>query len=70
MKLTLITILACIAIGISGITVGYSYAHIHRYTFYNGEGEVIPYRAVDSLVRGQFMELNKEGKDTLTKYFN
>jgi len=41
-----------------------------KYTFYNGEGEVIPYRAVDSLVRGQFVELNKEGRDTLTKYFN
>lgn len=70
MKLTLITLLSCVAIGICGFITGASYDRIHRYTFYNGEGDVIPYRAVDSLVRAQFVDLNKAGRDTLTKYFN
>lgn len=40
-----------------------------KYTFYDGEGNTIPYRAVDSLVRLQFLNLSKEGGDTITKYF-
>lgn len=42
-----------------------------KYTFYDGEGEIIPYRAVDSLVRGQFMErsFSKAGRDTVAAYF-
>jgi len=72
MKQTLITLLACIAIGICGFAIGWSYSHNHQFTFYNGEGEVLPYRAVDSLVHSQFMDrdFSKAGKDTLTKYFN
>lgn len=41
-----------------------------KYTFYDGEGNVIPYHAVDSLVRSQFVHETAAGKDTISKYFN
>lgn len=41
-----------------------------KYKFYDGEGNVIPYHAVDSLVRAQFVHESKEGRDTIGKYFN
>lgn len=40
-----------------------------KYPFYDGEGEIIPYRAVDSLVRSQFVHESKEGRDTVAVYF-
>lgn len=42
-----------------------------KYPFYDGEGNIIPYRAVDSLVRSQFMgrSFSKAGRDTVEKYF-
>ncbi len=40
-----------------------------KYTFYDGEGNTIPYHAVDSLVRLQYLDLSKEGGDTVNKYF-
>jgi hypothetical protein len=41
-----------------------------KHVFYDGEGNTIPYAAVDSLVRAQFVQESKEGKDTISKYFN
>lgn len=41
-----------------------------KYIFYDGEGNIIPYRAVDSLVRAQFGDEGKAGRDTISKYFN
>lgn len=41
-----------------------------KYPFYDGEGNVIPYRAVDSLVRAQFVHESMVGRDTISKYFN
>jgi len=42
-----------------------------KYNFYNPEGDAIPYGAVDSLVRSQFMDrdFSKEGRDTVERYF-
>lgn len=70
MKLILITILACLAIGLCGFASGWAYTSMQRpYTFYDGEGNTIPYHAVDSLVRLQYLNLSKEGGDTVNKYF-
>jgi hypothetical protein len=40
------------------------------YVFYSGEGEVIPYRAIDSLVRSQYVNPSQAGADTINKYFD
>lgn len=39
------------------------------YVFYVGEGEIIPYQAVDSLVKAQFVHISPAGVDTINKYF-
>lgn len=41
-----------------------------KYPFYDGDGNVIPYHAVDSLVRAQFVHESAAGRDTISKYFN
>jgi hypothetical protein len=39
------------------------------YRFYNGEGNELPYHAVDSLVRSQFVRVSPAATDTIAKYF-
>lgn len=41
-----------------------------KYPFYDVEGNAIPYHAVDSLVRSQFVHETSAGRDTISKYFN
>lgn len=38
--------------------------------FYNAEGEPIPYHAIDSLIRSQYVILSPKGADTVNKYFD
>ncbi len=49
--------------------MGFSCAKLSYHTFYDGEGNTIPYHAVDSLVHLQYLDLSKEGGDTINKYF-
>jgi hypothetical protein len=51
--------------------MGFSCAKLRGYKFYDGEGNTVPYRAVDSLVHSRFMDkdFSKAGRDTLSKYF-
>lgn len=37
--------------------------------FYDGEGDEIPYHAVNDLVQAQFVHVNKQQQDTIDKYF-
>ena len=71
-----IIIIACIALYMVGAFTGY---RIHQPSwwqestekpFYDGEGNVIPRHAVDSLVRDQFIKLSPAGMDTIKKYFH
>lgn len=64
-------VLASIIGVVLAFTMGFSCAKLDSYKFYDGEGEIIPYRAVDSLVRSQFMErsFSKAGRDTVAAYF-
>lgn len=39
------------------------------YKFYDGEGNTIPYQAVDSLVHSQFVHMSSAAVDTINKYF-
>ena len=39
------------------------------YQFYDGEGNEIPYQAVDSLVHSQFVHVSPAATDTIAKYF-
>ena len=39
------------------------------YQFYDGEGNTLPYQAVDSLVRSQFVRVSPAATDTIAKYF-
>ncbi len=38
--------------------------------FYDGEGNELPYHAVDSLVQSQYLHISPAGADTVMKYFN
>lgn len=55
---------ACVA-GMGAVSI-FQQPHV----FYSGEGEPIPYQAVDSLVRSTFVNLSKAGNDTLAAYFD
>lgn len=66
-NLTAVVISIVLAFSVGSYTLGAITGP--KYTFYNSEGEAIPYRAVDSLVRLQFLNLSKEGGDTINKYF-
>lgn len=55
---------ACVA-GMGAVSI-FHQPHV----FYSGEGEPIPYHAVDSLVRSTFVNLSKSGNDTLAVYFD
>jgi hypothetical protein len=48
---------------------GFSMARLTPHQFYDGEGNTLPYRAVDSLVRSQYVNISKPGADTVNKYF-
>ena len=37
--------------------------------FYDGESNEIPYHAVDSLIRSQYLHISPAGQDTIRKYF-
>lgn len=49
--------------------IWFSCAKLDSYKFYDGEGNVIPYHAVDSLVRSCFVHQSNAGRDTVIKYF-
>lgn len=58
-----------LAFAVAGYTLGAITGP--KYPFYDGEGNTMPYRAVDSLVHSQFMDkdFSKAGRDTVYKYF-
>ncbi len=62
-----ISVVMVVAFSLAGYTLGAITGP--KYTFYDGEGNTIPYHAVDSLVRLQYLDLSKEGGDTVNKYF-
>ena len=49
--------------------IGFFCAKLDSYKFYDGEGNVIPYHVVDSLVRSQFVHESAAERDTINKYF-
>jgi hypothetical protein len=49
--------------------MGFSCAKLSYHKFYDGEGNAIPYRAVDSLVRSQFIVSEGAMRDTIGRYF-
>lgn len=73
---TRLWIIAIIGASITSGVIGFSGARLYDIknstNFYDGEGNTIPYHAVDSLVQSQFIgrDFTIAGRDTIRKYFN
>lgn len=60
----ILTAFLCVA-----FIIGFSCAKLTSYKFYDGEGNTIPYYAVDSLVHSRYVDLSQAGRDTVQHYF-
>jgi hypothetical protein len=65
----IITMCGSLAVALALATYVLGILSADRYTFYDGEGNAIPYHAVDSLVRSYFVHQSNAGRDTIIKYF-
>lgn len=52
---------------IGAALVGFTF---RKHVFYSADGEVLPYHAIDSLLRSQYVIISPQGADTVAKYFD